>query len=253
MKLLERSMLLYNTTADENTSTPFYPKTWTTALALYTLDAFSGLHNVLPNYNSPRLFYKENSPVTDFLNGLSFENCECGFKLKDNVVYSNEITKKKPTNFLKEIFFVMKLGYALEGVPSEHVYILTKYMESDNLYSNLPALYPQAAYAELTSGHINNPINVISDVLNVDYGPLTVERLFVPSYTCGIGAMEVYLPSEDKVAVLPKSLVDKLTARDLFEITLRDNILCLHDKPLHELCGKFGVYSKGALNLYDAD
>jgi len=272
MKLLERSMLLNNTSADENSSAPFYPKTWTTALALYALDAFSGLHNILPNYNSPRLFYKENNPVADFLSGLRFEYSERGFKLKDNVVYSNEIAKKKTVRsansssnsappsarlcgagWQKEIFFVMKLGYALEGVPSEHVYILTKYIESGNLYSNLPVLYPSAAYAELTSGHIDKPIDVISDVLNVDYEPLTMDRLFVPSYTCGAGAIEVYLPSEDKVAVLPQSLVDRLTPQDLFEITLKDNILCLHDKPLHELCGKFGVYSKGALNLYDAD
>lgn len=254
MKLLERSMLLYNTSVDETTSAPFYPKTWTTALALYTLDAFSGLNNVLSDYNNPRLFYKENAPVAEFLNRLRFENAECRFKMKNNVVYSYEITKKNSkNNWLKEVFFVMKLGYALEGVPSEHVYILTKYMESGNLYSNLPALYPKIAYAELTSGHIHNPIDVINHVLDVDYEPLTMERLLVPSYTCGGDAMEVYLPSEDKVAVLPKALTDKLTTQDLFEITLKNNILCLHDKPLHELCGKFGVYQKGALNLCYVD
>lgn len=246
-------MLLNNTSADKKSSVPFFPSTWTTALALYTLDAFSGLHNVLSSYNSPKLFYKENKPVTDFFNGLRFENAGYEFKYKDNVIYTNEIIKKKPAvGWQKEVFFAMKLGYALEGVPSEHVYILTKYIESGNIYSNLPVLYPSTAYAELTSGHINNPIDVISDVLNIDYKPLTIDRLFVPSYTCGTDAMEVYLPAIDKVAVLPQSLVDKLTIQNLFEITLKDKILCLHDKPLHELCGKFGIYSKGALNLCDA-
>ena len=273
MKLLERSMQLYKASA-ENTSAPMLPNTWTTALALYTRAVFTGLDKVVQHYNSAKLFYKENPAVADFLDGLSFAAGDCGFMLKGNVVYSRELSNPKKARsayspsansafraparlggigWQKEVFFAMKLGYAIDGVPSEHVHILKKFAGSGNLYSNLPVLYPSAQYAELTSGHIKNPIDVISYVLDIDFKPLTMERLYVTSYTCGVNAMEVYLPAEDKVAILPAELVKMLTIQDIVAIVLNDNILCLHDKPLHELCGKYGVYWKGALNLYDAD
>ena len=152
----------------------------------------------------------------------------------------------------KRGFLCYEVGYVVEGVPSEHVHILRKYADSGNLYSNLPALYPETQYLELTSGHIKDPINLISEVLDIDFTPLSMERLYVPSYTCGSDAMEVYLPAEDKVTVFPAELVELLTTHDIFAIALEGNILCLNGKPLHELCGKYGVYWKGSLNLYDA-
>jgi len=253
VKLLELGMRLYNSDIDESAGIPFFPTSWTTALALYTRAAFPGLEQVIQKYNSPKMFYKENPAVAGFLYSLRFATEDCEFKLKENVVYSRDTALKTGSGWKKEVFFAMRLGYAIEGVPSEHVHILQKFLTSGNLYSNLPALYPAPQYSELTSGHIKNPINLISDILNVDFTPLGMDRLYVPSYTCGSGAMEVYLPAEDKVAVFPDALVKMLTTQDIFAITLKNNILCLNNKPLHELCGKFGVYWKGALNLFDAN
>jgi len=259
MKLLELGMRLSNTTADEKTAKPFFPFIWTTALACYTLAAFPGLDGVLKKYNNPKPFYRENIAVTDFFNGLRLEHGEGSFRITDNVLHSNEIRDDVPAfidfpsaGWQREVFFAMKNGYAIEGVPSEHIFILKKYADSGNLYSDLPALYPAAKYAELTSGYINNPIDVISDVFNVNFTPLSMEKLYVPSYTHGSGAMEVYLPAIEKVALFPAELIEMLTMQDIFTITLEKNILCLNGKPLHELCGKYGVYSKNALDIYNA-
>jgi len=260
MKLLELGMRLHNTTVDENAAAPFFPLIWTTALACYTRSTFPGLDEVLKRYNNPKPFYRENTAIADFFTSLRLEYADCEFRLIDNVMFANEIIDGQPgflnvpeAGWRREVFFAMKNGYAIPGVPSEHVSILLKYAASGNIYSDLPALYPTAKYMEFTSGHIKNPIGVISDILNVDYTPLSMDRLYVPSYTYGAGAMEVYLPAIEKVAVFPAALVEMLTTQDIFAITLSKNILCLNNKPLHELCGKYGIYSKGALNLFDAD
>ena len=252
MKLLEKGMQLYKNTINENISAPFFPNKWTTALAMYIRSAFPNLVKVIQKYNSARVFYKDNPAVDDFLGGLKFENSDCEFLLKDNVVYSDVITNKKPIGWQKEVFFAMKVGFVIPSVPSQHIHILQKFVVSGNLYSNLPLLYPDAQYAELTSGYIKNPIELISDILDVEFLPLSMDRLYVPSYTCGKDAMEVYLPTEDKVAVFPAELIDRLTTQDIFSIRLKNNMLHLNDKPLHELCGKFGVYEKGSMNLFNA-
>jgi hypothetical protein len=259
MKLLELGTQLYNTTINKKTVNPFFPFKWTTALACYTCAAFPGLDGVLKRYNNPKPFYRENTAVTDFFNGLRLERGDGEFKIVDNVIYSNEIKNNQTVStdfpeagWQREVFFAMKNGYAIEGVPSEHVFILLKYAASGNLYSNLPVLYPSAKYKELTSGYIENPIDIISDVLNINYTPLSMDRLYVPSYTCGEDAMEVYLPAIEMVAVFPATLVEMLTIQDIFAVTLNKNILCLNEKPLHELCGKYGIYPKGALDLYNA-
>lgn len=256
MKLLELGALLKTVQEDKNIPAPFYPFKWTTALACYTRATFPGLDEVMKKYNNPKPFYRENTAITDFYNGLRLVHGEGIFSIFDNVLCSNEIddgTTLNPEAWQREVFFAAKNGFAIESVPSEHVYILRKYAASGNLYSNLPVLYPPAKYKELTSGHIPNPIDVISDILNVDYTPLSMDRLYVPSYTCGTGAVEIYLPAIEKVAVFPESLVEILTTYDIFAITFNNNILSLNGKPLHELCGKHGVYWKGALNLVDAD
>ncbi len=221
------------------------PNKLTISLAKYIEYMFPIVTKISKVYDFPKEFYNKCKPVDYFLDSLKFHYQDVDFCLDGNNVY----TKYSHDDLKSEIFFCMRNGVCYEGVPSSLYFYCRKYMDTFFPISYLPKVLPEDTFKDLTSGFFKNPISLISSIIGRPFNIITQENLYVPGKKKG--TIEMYIISTDRVAIVPENILDKITLSDIQSISLHNNLLCIGHTPLHEICGKYGVYTERG--LYDID
>lgn len=217
----------------------------TISLTKYIEYMFPTVTSISKYYDISEDFYNKCKPIDYFLNNLNFYYKDVDFYLDGNNVY----TKYPYDNLKIEIFFSIKNGVFYEGVPSSLYFYCKKYVNTFYPLSYLPKILPENIFKDLTSGFFKNPIGLISSIIERPFNIITQENLYVPGKKKG--TIEMYIISTDRVAIVPESILNKITLSDIQSIVVYNNLLCIGRTPLHEICGKYGIYTERG--LYDID
>lgn len=144
-----------------------------------------------------------------------------------------------------EMFYAIKSGSYVKGVPAKLVYIIDKmFKEYDKGFINcainaaVPLLAPYASdvyivgdtkhkLRTLLEGAVGRDIKLITDECRkVDYDDYS----------------EVYIPDVKRVAVLPKDIADAITLPDCEKLNYNPKLgVCLADIPLRGFNGRLGI------------
>lgn len=258
--IIEKFELLTNQKYSEIDYIPIGANIWTKSLSKCLEISFPNVKVIAKRYKDSLEFYNYNKPILEFLTEINFvSDPSIIFSFDGKNLYSNQLPQSVYTSskWQEEIFYSLIVNRSIYNIPSVHIAILEKIKSSNHyLYSDIPRIYPEKYFKELTSKYIENPISLINYILEIDYQPLTIDKIYVPSYSLlykNLQAFELYIPQEDRCVLVPETIINKLTLEDIYNIKIKDGLLKLGDIPLHTLINKRGIYHKGALNLIDVD
>lgn len=153
-----------------------------------------------------------------------------------------------PARKREELFYAYKLGFASPAVPAKLLY-LAKYAYEEFGSPNM--LFKVAFEKDLktffSKGYLNEEYtvrDVICSITNLqDYMALEEGRNAVK-----IGNhWDIYIKSEDAIAMIPEELKNILSYSDIENIELKNNKLCIGDKPICQL----GRYVGAVNSVYD--
>lgn len=138
-----------------------------------------------------------------------------------------------------ELFYQFKLGYGIEGVPSELVFILNKAISTygiANPNSTLWTCYKLISqYAECSFNLGSEEVNlqeVIYAIFQQKFDFITPRR--------NISGCEVYVHNKDSIALLPENIINEIDGRKVYYD--KDGLYVGEDRQLLRLmCGRIGA------------
>lgn len=180
------------------------------------------IYNVWNTVNSARAFYKMYPDVREYFGSKAIE-----------------------------LFYTSKLNYKIEGIPAYIVYIL---QTAIGLHKGTP--HPNKI--------LNSCFHLLTNEVKFTYNGLTIDRILagliskdVTLLTTAVNkakdgeVYEVYIKSEQQVAILPKAIGDVLTPDDCDNLKFaRFRGILINDVPIRTLAGKLGV-TKDDFDLTD--
>jgi hypothetical protein len=151
-----------------------------------------------------------------------------------------ELAHETPVEWQPNVFWMLKLGYYVEGVPCE----ITAVVEwLDNTYGTVNALanaFTPAQILKLFGGQENcimSMKDMVSRILDRSFTPIRDIVYKVPNGDI----YDVYIESTDRIALMQASLADKLEHADIESITEEKGVLCLGTRPVATLLGGVGA------------
>lgn len=213
-------------------------------LAEYIKAVYPWISDELELINSPKLFYKQHPEIPHFPLKLD-PNASSPFKIEDSQIVTNLPATEFCKTFYDEVFYCMKVGSPTTVLSSRQLFHLRKYHSifcGD--WTWFPKVYPAEVFEELCSENYLpsgvTPQEVIASLFDVDYNVLTDTDRCVP---VSDGTYRLYLPSEDAVISIPKSLKERLSYENMCDIAFDGSYVTLHGKPLHtyieDCCGVY--------------
>lgn len=157
-----------------------------------------------------------------------------------------------PKEYTQEVFYRVKLGYYMKGVPSKLVFILQKVIRRYKLPNLAISAIKQSVLLPLISTEKSKEVTrvdtlraglsvqeVIENIIGVSYQPLLEWRQISKNSEC----LEVYVGSHDRVAVLPLSYEQYFTnPMDTGIVFVSGEGLFIHDEYLlRTINGTLGI------------
>lgn len=144
-----------------------------------------------------------------------------------------------------EVFYAYKLGFIYSGVPNKLVYILYKaFKETDMKYPNLilwKAFKDVKSFVDRVYVSDKGKFTFKTILENV-YGS-SANIISSTTYKClNNDVYEIFIESEDRIALVPKDIGDCLSEEDCRAITYDPALgLVLNETPIRRLNGRLGI------------
>ena len=150
----------------------------------------------------------------------------------------------------EEYFYTMKNGIVTSVIPAKALFYIKKCFNEFGSVNYFPRVCPKALLKRIFSkDYIEDGytfLDVVRTFVSTDYEPVKDVKRVVKN-----GAnYDIYVPSIDNIAVVPKAIGEAITEDDVDMIELKDNCLYLADRELKSLRGYRGI-TKGILNITD--
>lgn len=162
------------------------------------------------------------------------------FDYRDFVEMAPDISRLFPVSEREEMFYCLKNGGYCEDVPAKCIYVLKEgYNKYDSATLALKATPAPLLKIFFQKNYFNNCTmrDVIKNFIDPDYEPLTPSNLRIKHEMYH----EIYVASQDMVALVPPSISEKLSDRDLADITLGKDGLEIKGLLLRMMGGYYGA------------
>lgn len=151
-----------------------------------------------------------------------------------------DIAHEIPPQKREEVFYTFKLDIATPIFSSKALYLLLKTKEKYVTINNMCKALPETlVYNMLSEGFITGNyslLQIINSLVDKDYIPM--DETFKVKHG---DFYDIYIPSEETVAVVNKDIANSLSYEDICKIKLTENKLTIDNVGLIERIGGLGI------------